>query len=288
VHAVFAADTFGTPTGDAAPPRPIVYRRSLDQGRTWSALQDIDPGNVGFSFGRRQLIAVDPASGALYVTWHGNANPRARRPPANEPSTPAFDDREIFFRASLDGGDTWSPAKTVNDDASIPNIQHYNPGISVAPNGRLDLAWYDFRNSPTPEFEGPGGNAGGMNDIYMASSFDRGQSFTKNLKVNDRIIDRNIGVWSNNVHSQTSVAVTSSDTTTYVAWQDSRNGNATTNVEDIYFAAVRHAIPAEKAAGEADDDEDVPGWLLVGASAAVGMGVTVLLALYVNRRRTAA
>ena len=95
-------------------------------------------------------------------------------------------------------------------------------------------------------------------------------------------------MWSNNVHSQTSVAVTSSDTTTYVAWQDSRNGNATTNVEDIYFAAVRHAIPAEKAAGEADDDEDVPGWLLVGASAAVGMGVTVLLALYVNRRRTAA
>lgn len=286
VHAVFAADTFGLPTGDAAPPRSLVYRRSLDQGRTWSALQEIDPGNVGFSFNRRQLIAVDPVSGALYVTWHGNANPRGRRPPANEPSTPAFDDREIFFRASLDGGDTWSAAKTVNDDAPIPNIQHYNPGISVAPNGRLDLAWYDFRNSPTPEFEGPGGNAGGMNDVYMASSFDQGQSFTKNLKVNDRIIDRSIGVWSNNVHSQTSVAVTSSDTTTYVAWQDSRNGNSITNVEDIYFAAVRHALPVERAAGDAGDEEDVPGWLVVGAAAAVGMGVAVVLALFVNRRRT--
>jgi len=284
VHAVFAADTFGTPTGDAAPPRPIVYRRSIDQGRTWSAIQDIDQGNVGFSFNRRQLIAVDQKSDAVYVTWAGNGNPRARRPPANEPSTPAFDDREIFFRSSLDGGTTWSPSKTVNDDAPIPNIQHYNPGISVAPNGRVDLAWYDFRNSPTPEFEGPGGNAGGMNDVYMASSFDRGATFIKNVRVTDRIIDRNIGVWSNNAHSQTSVAVTSSDTTTYVAWQDSRNGNAVTNVEDIYFAAVQHVLPVAETT--ADDEQDVPGWIVVGAAAAVGMGVTTLLALFVGRRRT--
>jgi hypothetical protein len=287
VHAAFAADTFGTPTGDAAPPRPIQYRRSIDQGRTWSALQDIDQGNVGFSFNRRHLIAVDQVSDAVYVTWAGNSNPRARRPPANEPSTPAFDDREIFFRSSTDGGITWNPSKTVNDDASTPNIQHYNPGISVAPNGRLDLAWYDFRNSPTPEFEGPGGNAGGMNDVYMASSFDRGDTFTKNVRVTDRIIDRNIGVWSNNAHSQTSVAVTSSDTTTYVAWQDSRNGNAITNVEDIYFAAVQHVRPVARAADD-DDEEDVPGWLVVGAAAAVGMGITTVLALFVGRRRTRA
>jgi len=221
----------------------------------------------------------------VFVTWAGNANPRARRPPANEPSTAAFDDREIMFRSSVDGGTTWSPSKTVNDDAPMPNIQHYNPGISVAPNGRLDLAWYDFRNSPTPEFEGPGGNAGGMNDIYSASSFDRGATFTPNVKVNDRIIDRSIGVWSNNAHSQTSVAVTSSDTTTYVAWQDSRNGNAVNNVEDIYFAAVQHARPALRTADDADQD-DVPGWMVVASAAAVGMGVTVLLGLVVNRRRT--
>ena len=137
VHAVWAADTFGTPTGEAAPPRPIVYRRSIDQGRSWSAITEIDPGNVGFSFNRRQLIAVDPRTDAVFVTWAGNANPRARRPPANEPSTASFDDREIMFRSSVDGGTTWSPSKTVNDDASMPNIQHYNPGISVAPNGRV-------------------------------------------------------------------------------------------------------------------------------------------------------
>lgn len=282
VHAIWAADTFGTPTGDAAPPRPIQYRRSVDQGRTWSAIQDIDPGNQGFSFNRRQLIAIDPKTDALYITWHGNTNPKAHRPPVGEPSSAIYEDREILFRASTDGGETWGPSKTVNDDAPRPNIQHYDPGISVAPNGRLDLAWYDFRNSPTPEFEGPGGNAGGMNDIYATSSYDRGATFTKNVRVSDRIIDRNIGVWSNNVHSQTSVAITSSDTTTYIAWQDSRNGNALDNVEDIYFAAIQHAVPQTD-----ETDDDVPGWVLVGASAAVGMGLTVVVALVAGRRRRA-
>jgi hypothetical protein len=284
VHAVWAADTFGTPGGDAAPPRPIVYRRSIDQGRTWSAPVEIDPGNQGFSFNRRQVIAVDPTTDALYVTWHGNTNPKAHRPPVGEPSSAIYEDREILFRASTDGGTTWSPSKAVNDDAASPNIQHYDPGISVAPNGRLDLAWYDFRNSPTPEFEGPGGNAGGMNDVYATSSSDGGATFTPNVRVTDRIIDRNIGVWSNNTHSQTSVAVISSDTTTYVAWQDSRNGNSVTNVEDIYFAAIRHAGPRATTKGSGD----VPGWVVVGASAAVGMGVTVLLALFVARRRSRA
>lgn len=285
VHAIWAADTFGTPTGDAAPPRPIQYRRSIDQGRTWSDIQDIDPGNVGFSFNRRQLIAVDPVTDAIYVTWAGNTNPKARRPPVNEPSTPAFDDREILFRSSVDGGNTWSASKAVNDDAARQNIQHYNPGISVAPNGRLDIAWYDFRNSPTPEFEGPGGNAGGMNDVYASSSYDRGATFGANVRVSDRIIDRNIGVWSNNSHSQTSVAITSSDEATYIAWQDSRNGDAVNNTEDIYFAKVQHAAPA--AADEEEDDDSVPGWVVVAASAAVGMGLTVVGALAMGRRRRA-
>jgi hypothetical protein len=286
VHVVFAADTFGTPTGDAAPPRGLLYRHSIDQGRTWSTAKEIDPGNVGFSFGRRQLIAVDPKTDALYVTWGGNANPRAQRPAVGAPSTPAFDDREIMFRSSSDGGNTWSDAKIVNDDTATRDIQHYDPGISVAPNGRVDLAWYDFRNSPTPENEGPGGNAGGANDIYAAYSTDGGATFSRNVRVSDRTADRTIGIWSNNSHSQTSVAIISSDTTTYVAWSDSRNGNSVTNAEDIYFASIEHS-PA-RTASDQDNDADVPGWVVVAASAAVGMGVTVLLALFVNRRRSRA
>src|SRR5687768_15968703 len=99
------------------------------------------------------------------------------------------------------------------------------------------------------------------------------------------MMGRNRREWSINDHSQSRVAITSSDTPTYIAWQDSRNGNALTNVEDICFATVQHAAPVT----ESDDaDDDVPGWVLIGASAAVGMGITVLAALAVGRRRRVA
>ncbi len=76
------------------------------------------------------------------------------------------------------------------------------------------------------------------------------------------------------------MAVASTDDATYIAWQDTRNGNRELQAEDIYFAAVRFPVD--------DEDSDVPGWVLVAASAAVGMGVAVVLALAVARRSRAA
>ena len=101
VHALFAADGYRPPTVTGDPDlRPLIYRRSSDGGRTWSPIKEIDPGSAGFSFMRKQMIAVDATSGALYATWYGNPNPRARRPPAGQPSTNDFDDRDIYVRVS--------------------------------------------------------------------------------------------------------------------------------------------------------------------------------------------
>ncbi len=279
VHVLFAADGFrpATVTGDPDL-RPLIYRRSGDGGRTWSPIKEIDPGNGGFSFMRKQMMAVDLKSGALYATWYGNPNPRARRPPANQPSTNEFDDRDVYVRVSTDGGSTWSEARSVNDDISKPNIQHYDSGIAVAPNGRLDIAWYDFRNSPVPEHEESGGNGGGANDVYYSYSTDSGKTFKANIRVTDRIIDRTIGLWSNNTHSHTNMAVASTNDTAYFAWQDTRNGSQNLQAEDIYFAAVQ--FPVEK-----KTDNGVPGWVLIGASAALAAGVTVVFALAIARSR---
>jgi hypothetical protein len=280
VHVVFAADQFGAPPAPAEPPiRPLIYRRSSDGGVTWSPIREIDPGNATFSFMRKQMIAADREAGILYTTWYGNANPRARRPAAGQPSTDEFDDREIFLKASYDNGRTWSESRVVNDDAGRRNIQHYDSGISVAPDGRLDIAWYDFRNSPVPEGEEAGGNGGGWQDVYYAYSTDGGRTFSKNLRVTDRIMDRTIGVWSNNVHSHTNIAIASGQDAAYIAWQDTRNGNATLQAEDIYFAAVR--FPVE------EEGEGAPGWVVLGAAAAIGLGLTLAVGAVLNRRRRA-
>ncbi|MDQ4090962.1 MAG: glycoside hydrolase [Actinomycetota bacterium] len=47
--------------------------------------------------------------------------------------------RTVYLRTSPDGGKTWSGPVTVNDDASTKMTQHYDPNLTVAPNGRLDI-----------------------------------------------------------------------------------------------------------------------------------------------------
>ena len=265
-------------TTTLAPIRPTNHRSSSDQGRTWTPIREIDQGNAGFSFARKQNLAADPNSSMLYFVWYGNRNPRAQRPPAGN------DDREIFIRVSSDGGRTWSDAKEVNDDAPTPNIQHYDPGVSVAPNGRLDIAWFDFRNSPTPEGEAPGGNDGGANDVYYTYSTDRGGTLQRNIRISDRTIDRRIGVWSNNTHIHAHVGIASGEDAVYFAWQDTRNGNPQFQAEDIYFASARFT---QETAAE-DDDSGVPTVVQLAAAGLVGMGLAMLIVLAVNRRRTRA
>jgi hypothetical protein len=266
--------TSAATTTTLAPLRPTNHRSSTDQGKTWSPIREIDPGNAGFSFARKQILAADPDSSMLYFVWYGNRNPRALRPPAGN------DDREIFIRTSSDSGRTWSDAREVNDEAATPNIQHYDPGVSVASNGRLDIAWFDFRNSPTPEGEAPGGNDGGANDVYYTYSTDRGQTLERNIRISDRSIDRRIGVWSNNTHIHAHIGITSTEDAVYFAWQDTRNGNAQFQSEDIYFASARFSQEAPT-----DDDSGVPSPVLLAAGALLGMGLAMLIVLAVNRRR---
>lgn len=234
VHAIFPGGGFTSPvaSGQPAPERivrPVFYRRSADRGATWTDLVEIDPGSAGFSHNRKHLLAADPGSGTLYAVWYGIQNPR-----------PLGDDTDVLMRVSRDGGTSWSDVVVVNDDANRSSVRHYDPGISIAPNGRVDVAWYDFRDSPTPEadHESAPFNQGGFQHVYVSSSVDQGRSWSPNLRISDRLIDRNIGVWSNNVHSHYNVGITSSDEAVYFAWQDSRNGNAVTNTEDVYFSAL--------------------------------------------------
>ncbi|MCA1674334.1 MAG: glycoside hydrolase [Actinobacteria bacterium] len=261
----------GTPAADPLV-RPLSYRQSKDQGKTWSPPVVIDQGSAGFSHNRKQTLVADPGSGNLYLAWYGNAKTR----PGPE------DDNEILLRVSRDGGQTWGERITVNDDAASPNTQHYNPGVSIAPNGRVDIAWYDFRNSPAPEIQANAApfNNGGMTDVYYASSSDGGRTFGKNIRISDRSADRSIGVWSNNVHSHFTVGITSANDGVYMAWQDSRNGNSITDSEDVYFASLLLDAPGLSVG----NDAGVPGWVLAGAGVAGGMGLAMLLVFLISRR----
>lgn len=269
VRAAYWSKGFGTPLASEFLPIPIArqdappiyYTASTDHGKTWNR-QVIDPGNQKYY--RPPVIAADPHSDAIYIAWYST------------PEVMNFQDdgagkvrSEIFLRASTDGGKTWAARKVVNDDAG-KGANHELPGLSIAPNGRLDVAWDDFRLSPSPGASPDREN--GIDNIFYASSSDHGATLGPNIQVNDRSIDRSIGVWSNNVGSHVAVGIASTANAVYFAWQDSRNGTVVNQSEDIYASSLRlnGTAAATHTAG-------APRWLLLGAGIALGLGLAVFV-----------
>jgi Neuraminidase (sialidase) len=177
---------------------------------------------------------------------------------------------DIFHRRSVDGGDTWSQPITLNDDGRPQDlIGQFHPNVAVAPNGRIDVAWWDFRND--------GGNF--ANDVYLASSADNGVSWSKNVRVTDRSIPRRIGVWYGNADIRQAPGIVSTDALTVVAWDDTRNGDEIAQAQDIYSAGVQFDALAS-------DTPKAAQYGLAAASGVAAFGLALLL-LSVARRRTA-
>jgi hypothetical protein len=101
--------------------------------------------------------AVDNA-GNIYIAWTDERN----------------EDPDIYFAKSLDGGNTFSTNKKVNDD--VGDAMQYFPSIAVDGVGNIYIAWMDQRDG----FKG---------DIYFANSTDGGITFSVNNKVNDEDVN---------------------------------------------------------------------------------------------------
>ncbi|MFP5320106.1 MAG: sialidase family protein [Acidimicrobiia bacterium] len=278
VHAVYWSRVWpAPPAGTPAPVRPIYYRQSTDRGRTWSPAREIDPGNQRAD--RPPVMAADPASESVYVTWYAGNEPENQR----EGYT---GDIEVYFLASPDKGATWRPRTVLNDDGREgKRANQYDPAIGVAPDGRVDVAWLDGRLSPLAPVTGVTPAERGLQDVYYSSSSDGGRTFTPNLRVTDRSIDRALGTWENNVGSHYNLGLASAPEAVYIAWQDTRNAVPDRQPEDVYMASVRFApLPSPLA----DDGSDgVPGWLLAAAGAALGAGLTMAVVLGRGRRAAA-
>ncbi len=273
VHAIYNAREYppgDNPNGQDGPVRPIRYSRSTDNGKTFLPAKDIDPG--GQVAPRPGVIVADPNSSAVYLAWHGN-----------EEEMNAGDDfkgdYETFFRASLDGGETWGERKVLNDDERPVKVGQFHPNVSVAPNGRVDVAWYDGRlspNDPAPAGE----DEPGFQDVFYTSSSDKGQSFGPNIRITDRSIDRSIGVYSNEIDSKTNVGIASTDDKVYFAWQDSRNANRDLQPEDIYTAVL--AVDGAKLA--VSSSASFPRWWALAAFLLLGLGLGTVMASLLSRR----
>jgi hypothetical protein len=121
--------------------------RSTDKGVTWSKQStviapsreigafDPDTGRRIRAEGGLPEVAIDRASGAIYVVWQ-------------DASFSGVD--EIAFSKSTDNGQTWSMPIKVNQtprSSTAADQQAFVAGVHVTPNGTVAVTYYDFRNN---------------------------------------------------------------------------------------------------------------------------------------------
>lgn len=241
----------------------VAVSVSTDDGETWDRTVIAEAGDVS-----EPVPVHDPDRDALYAVWHDNSNGNL----------------DAYFSRSQDGDDWIEPVR-LNDDPREDTTGQFYPQMALSPDGRLDVAWYDYRDdtyaAPVPEEEGDAlnlfNNMGKQQSVYAVTSEDGGATWGPNRRVNDVRIDRTIGLWDPTYFFQVPLAVASSAGSTLVAWSDTRNGDALTGTQDIVTAAL--------AAVESDDS----AWLWFGlggaAGVAAGAGLGVWILLLVMRRR---
>lgn len=201
----------------------VVAGVSDDGGQTWEEVELAAAGDVS-----EPVPVYDSEAGVFHVVWHDNSN----------------GELDAFYANSPDGR-SWSEPLRLNDDPAGNRIGQFYPVISIDDGGRLDVAWYDYRDDPYPAPVAEDGdtlnlfnNMGNHQSVYSTSSDDGGETWTPNLRVNDVLIDRTIGPWNLNYFVQVPPSVSSTPDGPVVAWSDTRLGDSLTGTQDIAVASM--------------------------------------------------
>ncbi len=258
---------FGSSTVTPAPAGGsnfIVVMKTTDQGKTFTATEAAAPS----PYYGPLLMNVGPGptkAGTVHVVYEHKIGPTAGQ-----------SDRDIYYQRSIDGAQTFSEPKRINDDDPQnlePGGGHVqtNPNITVAPNGRVDAAWWDFRDD----------TGGFTNDVYYAYSNDNGATWSKNIRVSDRSIDRRVGVWSNGYDMRTPPGIASSNGLAVFAWDDTRNTIQIGDGQDVFTGVVQFS-----AVGGGGSIGARYALAALGGLTMVGLGLLVIS--FVASRRAAA
>jgi hypothetical protein len=121
------------------------------------------------------------------------------------------------FAASTDAGQTWNETGPLGIPAGLETDHQLVPNVAVAPNGRIDIAYYDLAQPS------------GIEDTYLISSFDGGRSFSTPRKISSAP-SPTTGTTGNDTYSVGQL-LASSNAAADIAWTDARRGKL-----DIFFA----------------------------------------------------
>jgi hypothetical protein len=199
--------------GRPGPPPPerwrVVAWTSSDGGSTFGAAttvaSEVVPSQrVLIDLAPAPAFALDRVRGRIYAAWET-----------------ALD---VVLSRSDDGGATWTPPRRIGPSTG----GQFLPGIGVAPDGRVDVAFYDRSRDPEDV----------LAEVVLASSSDGGRSFAMGI-VSDRSFDSMVGSFNgDNVMLGSHLAVVSRPDDVTVVWPDTARGNRVNNIVDLVSATV--------------------------------------------------
>jgi hypothetical protein len=128
---------------------------------------------------------------------------------------------DVMFARSTNGGQSFSAPRRINDDPVNHAKWHWFGTLSVAPNGRIDVVWFDTRN----------GANNTNSQLFYSCSFDGGNSWSPNVAVS-ALFNPFIGYPNQNKIGDY-ITVVSDNGGANVAYAATFNGE-----EDIYYVRI--------------------------------------------------
>jgi len=128
---------------------------------------------------------------------------------------------DVMFARSTNGGQSFSAPRRINDDPVNHAKWHWFGTLSVAPNGRIDVVWFDTRN----------GANNTNSQLFYSYSFDGGNSWSPNIAVS-ALFNPFIGYPNQNKIGDY-ITVVSDNGGANVAYAATFNGE-----EDIYYVRI--------------------------------------------------
>ncbi len=191
--------------------------------------------NSNFRLNSAGNLTIDPRNGALYVTFTDNRNGSsfpstqvAQDPPdsfACPPNTTT--DADVFIVKSSDGGVTWSSPLRVNQDPAANGRDQWFPFAAVAPDGRVDVIFYDRRDDPFNRFA----------HLYLARSTDGGATWSDG-RISDAPSNMNWAFENGLFMGDYNGLAIAPDGTSYPFWTDARNGTPRIRQSDVFMDIV--------------------------------------------------
>ena len=238
----------------------LVLARSLDRGATWgeSVVDDrVVPTERFIAFlPPFPSVAIDRRSGRIYAGFQDGRMGKA----------------DVLVWSRAPDAAAWAGPTRVNDTPEDDDRSQYLPKLAVAPNGRLDVAYYDRRADPTDT----------RNEVSLQSSFDEGDSFGDSIPVSSRGFDSKVGYGNERDLPDlgSRIGLLSEDESALAVWSDTRAGTTDTNKQDIGSAHVTFEEPGAL--------EEIAKYGLAYGGLALALAGIAVLVTSLRRRATAA